>query len=169
MRSIFYLCLIAASLSVYGCRDANSSDALKTIDSFYNHYKPGDFRVVDTTLLSKDLTARINLAQSKQSEEARKLKAAGSTDKPLMIEGDIYTSLYEGATQHQIVRTDIDEDVIKATVKFINEHYNNHTWTDTILLINEGGKWKIDDIFYTQKQGSAKSTKNVLNTFLNMH
>jgi len=86
-----------------------------------------------------------------------------------MIEGDIYTSLYEGATQHQIVQTDIDENIIKAAVKFINEHYNNHTWTDTILLINEGGSWKIDDIFYTQKQGSEKSTKNVLNTFLNLH
>jgi hypothetical protein len=151
-----------------GCSNQNHSAAIKTIDAFYDHYKPGDYRVVDTSLLSKDLSTKIRLAKTKQKEEAEKLKAIGSTDKPPMIEGDIYTSLYEGATKHEIINSKSENNTIKAEVKFVNEFYKNYTWSDTIVLINKDGNWEIDDILYAAKQGSARSIKAVLNDFLNL-
>ena len=168
MRIIFHSLFIAAAFLVTACSNQNHTDARKTIDAFYNNYKPGDFRVADTALLSKDLANKIRLANKKQKEEADKLKAIGSTDKPLMIEGDIYTSLYEGATKHEIISSKTENNTIKAEVKLVNTFYNNKTWSDTVVLINEGSSWKIDDVIYIAGQGSARSTKAVLEAFLNL-
>lgn len=63
---------------------------------FYKKYK-ANYREADTLLLSKSMVALLQKAQAK--EKADMVKVANSnfvTDKPLMIEGDIFTSVYEG-------------------------------------------------------------------------
>jgi hypothetical protein len=162
----FFTLLIVCSAT--GCQNNNIPEAHKTVNAFYNHYKPGDYRVVDKTKISQDLIDKIDKATFKQTAEAQKLKALGSTDKPPMIEGDIYTSLYEGATKHEIIKSTAADNMIKSEVKFMNEYYNNQTWTDTVVLIRENGNWKIDNILYRRNQGGAKSTKEVLDVFLNI-
>jgi hypothetical protein len=159
--------IIFACSLFYACSGVDISAANKTISDFYANYKPGDYRVADKSLLSKGLNEKIEAAALKQKEDAGRLKSIGSTDKPLMIEGDIYTSLMEGATSHQIVHTVVYNNTVKAEVKFTNQHYNQ-TWSDTIVLIQEDNHWKIDDILYTSQQGGGKSTKGVLDTFLHL-
>ena len=159
--AMFILCFINA------CSIKKMDSANATINAFYSKYKPGDYRVVDKSLLSATLVAKIEAAALKQKEDASRLKSIGSTDKPLMIEGDIYTSLMEGATSHQIVHAVIDNNTVKAEIKFTNQYYNK-TWSDTIVLIQEENHWKIDDIFYTSQQGGGESTKGVLDAFLHL-
>jgi len=150
-----------------GCRQQDQQSAIKTIDAFYGQYKPGDYRVVDKYLLSKTFLQKIDQASVKQAASAQQLKALGSTDKPLMIEGDIYTSLYEGATSHETGQVDKTDDHIKATVKFTNDPYKQN-WSDTVVLIKEEGSWKIDNVLYTSKQGAARSASEVLDQFLGL-
>jgi hypothetical protein len=159
--------IIVAFSLVYACSGVDINAANKTISNFYLNYKPGDYRVVDKRLLSATLIEKIEAAALKQKEDASRLKSIGSTDKPLMIEGDIYTSLMEGTTSHQIVHAVVDNNTVKAEVKFTNQYYNK-TWSDTVLLIQEDNHWKIDDIFYTSQQGGGQSTKGVLDAFLHL-
>jgi hypothetical protein len=163
IASLFFLFLFF----ILGCNQADVNESRKTIDVFYGQYKPGDYRVVDKSLLSKAFGEKINLASAKQAASAEELKAMGSTDKPLMIEGDIYTSLYEGATSHEIGQIDNVNGNMKAVVKFVNDPYK-HNWTDTVILIKEDGSWKIDNVLYTAKQGSARSVRDVLDVFLRL-
>ncbi len=167
MNTIPAFSFILFLLLVISCGQPDTQEGRKTIDVFYGQYKPGDYRVVDKSLLSKAFGEKINLASAKQAASAEELKAMGSTDKPLMIEGDIYTSLYEGATSHEIGQINNNNGNIKAVVKFINEPYK-HNWVDTIILIKEDGSWKIDNVFYTAKQGSARSVRDVLDEFLRL-
>lgn len=139
----------------------------KTIDAFYGQNKPGDYRVADKSLLSKSFGQKIDQASAKQAASAEELKAMGSTDKPLMIEGDIYTSLYEGATSHETEKIDKANGQLKATVQFNNESYKQK-WSDTVVLIKEAGSWKIDNVLYTAKQGGARSVSEVLDQFLRL-
>lgn len=150
-----------------GCGQRDQQSARKTIDAFYGEYKPGDYRVVDKSLLSKTFAQMIDQASAKQAASAEELKAIGSTDKPQMIEGDIYTSLYEGATSHETGQLEKENDRIKATVKFNNEPYK-HSWTDIVVLIKEDGSWKIDNVLYTSKQGAARSASETLDQFLRL-
>lgn len=155
------------ALSIIGCGQADLQTVRKTIDMFYGQYKPGDYRVVDRSLLSKSFVQKIDQATAKQVASAQQLKASGSTDKPLMIEGDIYTSLYEGATSYETGHIEKVSDQIKATVKFINEPYKQN-WSDTVVLIKEDGSWKIDNVLYTSKQGAARSASETLDQFLRL-
>lgn len=166
MRSIYAIFSLFFIYTMSSC-DNEIKDANQVVNQFYSSYKPGDFRIVDKSFLSKELGTQIDKATLMQAEDAKRLKAIGSTDKPLMIEGDIYTSLMEGATSHEIIRSDIANGTVKAEVKFVNNHYN-HTWNDTVVLINEGGSWKIDNILYTPKQGGVKSIRDLLDSFISI-
>ena len=165
-KKLFYVAafLVVTTIS---CSVKKIKEAEKTIHRFYSNYKPGDYRVADKTLLSKDLNEKIIAATLKQSEDAARLKSIGSTDKPLMIEGDIYTSLAEGATGYEILQSFAIDELVKSEVRFNNMNYNL-TWTDTIILKKEEGAWKIADILYTSKQGGAKGTNDVLSVFLQL-
>ena len=148
-KNLFY---VAAFLVVTtsSCSVKKIKESEKTIHRFYSNYKPGDYRVADKALLSKDLNDKIIAATSKQSEDAARLKSMGSTDKPLMIEGDIYTGLAEGATGYEILQSFVVNELVKSEVRFNNVNYNQ-TWSDTIILKKEEGAWKIDDVLYTSK------------------
>ncbi len=160
-----FLVFISGILIFSACSSPDYKEAEKTVRDFYTNYKPGDYWTVDKSFLTKDLVAKVEAAALKQSQDAERLKAKGSTDKPLMIEGDVYTSLYEGATQHEIIKTTGETGRTKVEVQFKNSFYN-HAWTDTVLLIKEGNKWKIDDVLYTKKQGAATGTKALFSAFL---
>lgn len=162
--------ILLASILLIGfnaCSVKKIKEAEKTIHNFYSDYKPGDYRVVDKILLSKDLNEMIEAASLKQSEDAQRLKSIGSTDKPMMIEGDIYTSLSEGATDYEILQSTSNNDLVKSEVRFSNKNYN-HNWIDTIVLKKEPDAWKIDDIIYSSKQGGGKSTQDLLIKFLKL-
>ena len=159
---IFFICGI---LIFSACSSPDYKEAEKTVQDFYTHYKPGDYRVVNKSLLSKDLIAKMEAAALKQSKDAERIKSLGSTDKPFMIEGDVYTSLYEGANHYEIIKTAGETGWTKVEIQFKNSFYNK-SWSDTLFLIKEGNSWKIDNVLYTRKQGGAAGTKELFSAFL---
>jgi len=146
-------------------QEPSNSDIKILIDSFYN-MPTGDYRLADRSLLSKNLSALLDEAAKLQSADSARLKSMGSTDKPFMLEGDLFTSLYEGSTAHQIQTISAGSDSNRVTVQFSNQQFETYTWSDTVLLVREANRWKIDDILYTKGKGAGKSAKDVLNQFI---
>jgi len=76
-------------------------------------------------------------------------------EKPPLIEGDLFSSLYEGPTSFNIANSKMNGD--SATV-FVDFTYSDSStsdkpfkWQDAVHLIVETGKWKISDIEYLGK------------------
>ena len=151
-----------------GCGVSKEKEVNKTIDSFFDSYQ-SNFRKADPTFITKNLSDKINQSIVKEKTSANQLKAIASSDKPLMIEGDIFTNLYEGYTQYKIVNTTVEEQKAYVTILFTNKNYDNISWIDTVFLIKEKLVWKIDNVFYADKlKKTAASLQAYLDSFLNL-
>lgn len=149
------------------CGNRQHAVISSTIDSFYTRSTAGDYRLANKSLLTPELAGLIEAATSKQAAAAAALKAAGSTDKPHMIEGDIFTSLLEGSTEHKVLSIKVNGTAAEAVVQFEHSQYN-YKWSDRVQLQQIDGAWKIDDVIYTSGKGAGKSTRDVLTQFLRL-
>lgn len=88
------------------------------------------------------------LLTNAQTAEARFVKA--NKDSPPLVEGDLFTSLFEGASSVAVGDCSGDTAKGRCTVKL--EHTDNMAkpviWSDTVLLVNTPAGWKVDDIAY---------------------
>lgn len=73
-------------------------------------------------------------------------------DKPLLLEGSVFTSLYEGYTSYRIGKVtanDASREKAEATVSFENAALApKAVWTDRVQLVRDSGGWKIDNIVF---------------------
>ncbi len=81
--------------------------------------------------------------------------AAANKDSPPLIEGDLFTSNFEGATAIKIGACAGDGKTGHCAVdltydpgKTGNPRDKPFHWTDTAYLVNEAGGWRVDDIGY---------------------
>lgn len=162
IKILFFPLIVIALL--FSCNNTQSNGVTKVVNTFYKYYK-GKYVGADKGMLSASLAVLIDKALEKEATSAAEIRAAKSTDKPAMIEGDIFTSLNEGYTGFKIGETKIEGDKATVTVEFTNKTYNNTTWKDDVILIKENGAWKIDNVNYKQDAGTGKNIKAVLTQF----
>jgi len=81
--------------------------------------------------------------------------AAANKDSPPLIEGDLFTSNFEGATAFKVGTCSGDGKTGHCTVeltydpgKTANPKDKPFQWTDTAYLVNGPGGWRVDDIGY---------------------
>ena len=86
------------------------------------------------------------------------------TDKPLLIEGEIFASLYEGYTGFKVLATEVVKDTALLSVEFTNQSYQQ-VWTDKVRLIAVAGSWKLDNVFYG-KESSQPDLQQLLRAFV---
>lgn len=151
---------------VGGCQTNSHKDITAVIDDFYGNQAIGDYHLVNKNLLSASLQSLLEKAAIIQSADSARLKAAGSTDKPLMLEGDIFTSVLEGSTTHVQEAFLVIGDTSRVTLQFTNAQYGKYFWYDTVLLVKEAEVWKIDEVLYQKGKGAGKSIRDVLNQFI---
>ncbi|OGU27010.1 MAG: hypothetical protein A2057_01165 [Ignavibacteria bacterium GWA2_35_9] len=76
-------------------------------------------------------------------------------EKPPLIEGDLFSSLFEGPTNFKIADTKINDESATVFVEFAYPDSLSDEkvfkWQDAVHLILEGKKWKISDIEYLGK------------------
>ncbi|MBB5637213.1 hypothetical protein HDF26_004446 [Pedobacter cryoconitis] len=164
MKLKILLSLIVTAL-LFSCNPFKNNEINKVINAFYVKHK-GPFEDVDKKLLSASLSALVDKAIAEEVKSAKELKAIRSTDKPAMIEGDIFTSLSESFTSYEIGKTKINDNRAAVMVEFTNNKLGLETWKDEIELIKENGEWKIDNVRYKGERAVGKSTKDVLAQFL---
>lgn len=71
-------------------------------------------------------------------------------DSPPLIEGDLFSSLFEGATGSKLGTCAISGNQTRCPVAFTHASSNGKAtnWTDTLLVANTAQGWRVDDIAY---------------------
>ena len=102
----------------------------------------------------KDLQPRlsaklISLLEAARAEQAAFMKK-NPDEKPPFIEGDLFSSLFEGPQTHSEGEARISGTTAEVPVNFTYTEGGSTTkWTDTLLLIKgPGGHWLVSDVRY---------------------
>lgn len=133
------------------------------VRGFYGDYA-GDFRKAETARLSKGLAAEVERARANEVESAALTKAGPNpTDKPNILEGEIFAGLYEGYTSYKMGPARVLGDRASVAVTFRNKGYKTR-WTDDVKLVNDNG-WKIDNVLFTGGWSGQTSTRDALRQF----
>jgi hypothetical protein len=72
---------------------------------------------------------------------------------PPLVEGDLFTSNFEGATAYHVGACSVSGQTARCSVNFgyrsnSKEDAKPVNWTDTIYLVREADSWRVDDISY---------------------
>ena len=168
MKNTFTISLVTLALFCLfsACQSKEKEAIEKQLNTFFT--KTVMHNEVDQTALSTELGGLLKQAIEAEKNDALATKNGPfPTDKPLLIEGDIFSSLYEGRTGASIQTITIDKEKAKAILALENKPYNTQ-WTDTVMLVKEQDVWKIDDVVFGHPNNKS-TTRNVLNSFLSAY
>lgn len=117
----------------------------------YGGFHPSD-GIPDATgraRLAPYLSPALNklLAEGAAAEARFAAKIKGS---PPLIEGDLFSSLFEGATAWKLGACATSGNTARCPVDFTHADQRQKpvTWTDTLLLTSTPQGWRVDDIAY---------------------
>ncbi|MBT2619282.1 hypothetical protein [Chryseobacterium sp. ISL-6] len=173
----FYLSIFLVLLSCKNHQDYKKESAepeiREKVNKLYTLYSRSNETLYDRPLqkdlFSSDLEDVIKKAISVSKADIEKVKSsAHPTDKPLILEGEVFSSLYEGYTTYKIKSVDIIANRANVSVDFEYDKVSPQIiWTDTIHLINTDDKhWKIDNIIFNNSISTATDLKNSLEGFI---
>lgn len=163
--SIFRLLFGLLIAVLFGaCQNENNQVVKETSESFFSTTRMHN--EIDQQSLSTDLAALLQQAIEAENNDAALTKAGPfPTDKPMLIEGDIFSSLYEGRTTAKVKSIRYKDNNALVVMDLENKPYHIQ-WIDTAVLVKEGNTWKIDNVLYGQNNHMG-STRAVLTNFLN--
>jgi hypothetical protein len=166
MKKSIILASILISLIAFSCKNNEEQEVRKVVETFYKENKTVDFRDNNKALFSKDLSMLIDKTIAREAlSAARILKSDYPTDKPLMVEGDIFSSLYEGTDSLKILEVKIEASKAIVTVEYKQREVEK-PWKDEYILVNEQG-WKIDNVIFKSFEHHNNSTKTLLLDLIN--
>jgi hypothetical protein len=84
----------------------------------------------------------------KQAGDAQARFAKDNKDSPPLVEGDLFSSLFEGASSVAVGACDDDGRRGRCEVALTHTEPGKKpfAWTDTVLLVNTPAGWRVDDI-----------------------
>ncbi|MEF9966418.1 MAG: hypothetical protein RR749_09035 [Comamonas sp.] len=188
MKSIKQLFIILSlSLVFTGCMksekptDLSSSETeikQKLADLYATYGKSSDLlysQAIAKDLFSPALEKTLQQAVDASIADIEKIaKSDHPTDKPALLEGSIFTSLYEGFTSYKITSIDISPDTsasnLQADVLVTLENTRvspSIHWTDSVHLrsISNNG-WRIENIKFSEKEGNNQDLQTSLQRFI---
>ena len=133
------------------------------VTTFYDRYRVDGFNGVPSreeledfrTLLSDRLRAQLVAALEYRDKFIREHAAEPTSDgsppseeKPPFVDGSYFTSLFEGLTTFEVLRTAAAGDEWHVTVRFRYGDDRPTEWHDTIVVVREHGRFVIDDVIY---------------------
>ncbi|MBL0172898.1 MAG: lipoprotein [Gemmatimonadaceae bacterium] len=70
-------------------------------------------------------------------------------EKPRFVEGDMFSSLFEGATAYRVMPAIPNTDPALVPVEFTNDKERPVVrWTDTVVVTQHDGRWLVHDVRY---------------------
>jgi len=152
MKALSRFILLAALLAPVSVAAQTAPDAAASgFLSAYGGFHPSDGipdgagRARLQPFLSPALNKLLADAAAAQARFSAKIKNA-----PPMLEGDLFTSMFEGASQWKLQACAVSGHQARCPVAFSHAGSNGKTinWTDTLLLVNTQQGWRVDDIAY---------------------
>ncbi|MBP2615464.1 DUF3828 domain-containing protein [Chryseobacterium jejuense] len=165
----FIFCFIACSKTTPPSTEKKL--ITEKVNQLYNQYGKSNEAVynqpISDDLFSPELKTTLESAINASKADIEKVKNSDHPDeKPLIFEGAIFSSLYEGYTSYTIKRINVRDKTAEALVQF---EYNMTTpkvsWTDRIQLIDSDKGWKIDNIVF-DSTGNSKDLKKSMTDFI---
>lgn len=144
---------VLLALTLLGCRPTAETSASDVVRQFYaatiNRKVTGAPTAQQLATLSPYLsdTLRSLLAAARKRSEA---EAAKSPDeKPSFVEGDLFSSLFEGPNAVEVLPDSARGEQRVAAVKMTaNAAHPPVSWVDRVILVKQGDRYVIDDIEY---------------------
>jgi hypothetical protein len=156
MRAVLCVCALMIAGPAYADDSGAMAADAKAFYAAYQTFHPSD-GIPDARGRAKYapyISAGLNrlLAEADAAEDKF---AAANKDSPPLIEGDLFTSNFEGATAVRIGACTGDGKTGHCAIeltydpgKTANPKDKPVHWTDTAWLVNEKGGWRVDDIGY---------------------
>jgi hypothetical protein len=149
------LVVLMALLPFVATADDGVEEVRRAVTGFYNTYVkarpqgvPREKEMVKLRpYLSKALDQ--NLKQARQAEQQYQKANRGAV--PPLIEGDLFTSLFEGATAFRLISCEVRKDVASCGIEFTSINPADRSpfkWQDKVHLVLESRRWLIDDVEY---------------------
>lgn len=148
-RLVWGLVFLLAPLSV---KAQTSPEAVaRGFLSVYGSFHPSDgipdsgSRARLQPYLSPALNKLLGDAAAAEARFSAKIK-----DSPPLIEGDLFSSLFEGATQSSLGPCTISGNQARCPVAFTHADSGGKAthWTDMLLMTSAEEGWRVDDIAY---------------------
>ena len=129
---------------------------INLVTAFLAAYQAQAFRglpqAAQAAALAEHLSSRLHGLLHDALAGQQAYKAKYPTDKPPMIDGDIFSSLFEGATSGTVDTVEETGDTAAVRVKYVYSDPSTgkviQQWPDRFLLVRAGGSWLIDDVEY---------------------
>jgi len=99
------------------------------------------------------LSPRLNKQLTDAAQAQARLTAKVKNAVPPVLEGDIFSSLFEGASAWKVGACQGDTKTARCTVSLsyappAGSRAKPANWADTFLLVNTPQGWKVDDVVY---------------------
>lgn len=171
LYSSFIFCFIA-------CNKTTSPSAEKKlitekVNQLYSQYGKSNQAVynqpISDDLFSPELKKVLETAINASKTDIEKVKNSDHPDeKPLIFEGAIFSSLYEGYNGYSIKSINLHDKTAEVLVQF---EYNMVSpkvlWTDKIHFVNIANTgWRIDNITFDKKFSNSEDLKTSLTDFV---
>ena len=131
---------------------AEGERVLAFLAQYHAQFFRGLPNATQAAALAPHLSPRLNGLLHDALAGQQAYKARYPTDKPPMIDGDIFSSLFEGASSGEVDTVEEVDGHATVRVKYSYSDPETHkvieTWPDNFLLVRDGSGWLIDDIEY---------------------
>jgi len=155
VRHVFFCVFIVIStVKVFAADEV--TDAGKTAAAFYDRYLSSKVSSGVPTrsqlaslkpVVSKELFSLLESAN--KAERYYKKKNRGNV--PPLVEGDLFTSLFEGAVSYELKPCETKKGLAQClvTLKYVDPGDKSVvSWNDRLFLVKAGSRWLVDDIEY---------------------
>lgn len=159
MRSLL-LAAVALGLLAGAAMGAEASDPAAAVNAFYTVYSAQHAQgrgIPDATVrlrLQPVLSPRLNKQLATAAAAQARLTAKVKNAVPPVLEGDIFSSLFEGATSWKVGSCQQTDKVARCAVALSYSppagaaKTKPANWTDTVVLATTPQGWKVDDVLY---------------------
>jgi hypothetical protein len=138
-----------------------AGDPAAAVNAFYGAYTGQHAQgqgIPDATVrlrLQPFLSPRLNKQLADAAAAQARLSAKVKNAVPPVLEGDIFSSLFEGASAWKVGACQPDAKAARCSVALsytpppaAGAKAKPASWTDTVLLVDTPQGWKVDDVVY---------------------
>lgn len=146
--------IVGVLIAIASCAAAAAAGMAETAEGFYAVY--AGFRpsqgIPDKAALAK-YAPYLSPALAKLLDEAAATSerfASDNKDSPPLVEGDLFTSMFEGATSTKVgsCKGDAHRGTCSIGLSYDDGKGPPVRWTDTLYLVMTPQGWRVDDIGY---------------------
>ncbi|MDE1938101.1 MAG: DUF3828 domain-containing protein [Alphaproteobacteria bacterium] len=151
-RGLLAIGLIASATSIANAGELSApAQAANGFYAAYSTFHPSDGIPSEAHLAELAPYISPALHQLLVDGSAAELKFnKANKDSPPLVEGDLFSSMFEGTTSYKVgaCKSDAKKASCPVDLVYDDKHDPAARWTDTVYLVMTPGGWRVDDIGY---------------------